>query len=202
MFSSRLSNLRKLILRKLVRAYQKWKRRKWIHFFCHCEDGEHTWCTDPDLLFIALQDARDTMSYSNWMLDKLWTIEEILKQFYKEKGIPMGRLNRFFRKVAGDGHAHWCPGCKEMHVIPKTWQFNGDIDKATFSPSVKITFPKGYYKNGEFSTEEKICHYILTDGVLHFCSDCSHELAGKDVSLPELPEKYVPENEDQECQEG
>ena len=32
------------------------------------------------------------------------------------------------------------------------------------------------------------CHYILTDGVLNFCGDCTHALRGQSVPLPELPE--------------
>jgi hypothetical protein len=36
---------------------------------------------------------------------------------------------------------------------------------------------------------EKICHYILTDGVLDFCADSTHALRGK-VPLPPLPPPY------------
>lgn len=180
------------MFRKLIRLYERWRRRKWIHFFCSCDDGEHDWCTDPDLLLIAIREAREAMSYSNWHTSKFDIIEEILEHFYKENNIPM-RLNNYFRKTWDDGRAHWCPGCKEMHVIPKTWNFNGDIDKATFSPSVRITWAGGYGPD----RVNRCCHYFLTDGILHFCSDSTHELAGKSVPLPELPEEFKPEDEDQ-----
>jgi hypothetical protein len=100
----------------------------------------------------------------------------------------VGQVSKYLRSVQ-NGHAHWCPGCNEMHVIPNMWEFNGDVEKPTFSPSVKITFPKGYYKNDVFSDKVDICHYFLTNGVLNFCGDSTHELAGKSVSLPELPEE-------------
>lgn len=37
------------------------------------------------------------------------------------------------------------------------------------------------------------CHYFLTDGVLHYCPDSSHGLAGQKVPLPELP-KHLQDN--------
>lgn len=85
------------------------------------------------------------------------------------------------------GWIHWCPGCNEPHGIPIPndknerkvfWDFNGDMEKPTFSPSVKITLDK----NGP-----RICHYILTGGMLQFCGDSTHALAGKTVPLPDFP---------------
>ena len=35
-----------------------------------------------------------------------------------------------------------------------------------------------------------VCHYILTNGILNFCPDSTHALAGKLVPLPKLPEGY------------
>jgi hypothetical protein len=34
-----------------------------------------------------------------------------------------------------------------------------------------------------------ICHYFLTDGLISFCGDSTHDFAGKTVPLPELPER-------------
>lgn len=36
--------------------------------------------------------------------------------------------------------------------------------------------------------ERTLCHYHLQGGVLNFCGDSPHELAGKSVPLPDLPE--------------
>lgn len=108
------------------------------------------------------------------------------------------QVSRFLRRFDG-GYTHWCPGCKEMHGIFDRWQFNGNVDRPTFTPSVKIT-GKQTVKNerGEWTGEwvldangnalDECCHYILTDGVMNFCGDCTHDLRGQSVPLPELPE--------------
>ncbi len=77
---------------------------------------------------------------------------------------------------------HWCPGCEEMHVLPWKrggWTFDGNVDAPTFTPSFRHSY------KAELS--EQVCHYILTTGVLNFCGDCTHDLAGKSVPLPDLP---------------
>jgi hypothetical protein len=79
----------------------------------------------------------------------------------------------------------YCPGCKHGHsyIVPR-WQFNGDFDKPTFSPSLLnfITHEDG--------RRETICHLFVRDGKIEFCSDCPHELAGQTVDLPDFPEGY------------
>lgn len=73
-----------------------------------------------------------------------------------------------------------------MHRLPPPprWMFNGDLVKPTFTPSFKHILEWG---NGD---PTEVCHYILTDGVLHYCSDCTHELSGKQVELPPIPDRY------------
>ncbi len=81
------------------------------------------------------------------------------------------------------GHAlmHWCPGCKGRHVINvekpnpfgAVWSWNGNAEKPTFSPSINIV--------GR-------CHYFIREGNIEFCGDSTHELAGKTVALPNIPE--------------
>lgn len=107
------------------------------------------------------------------------------------------------RKTTG-GYIHWCPGCEEVHTIsteaPYTlhWSFNGDVDRPTFSPSVRIKGKKRRIENGiwkgEWERDEHghpvdfCCHYILTDGQLQYCGDSTHPLSGQTVPLPELPD--------------
>lgn len=80
-----------------------------------------------------------------------------------------------------DQHMFYCPGCKHHHVYDSTkWKFNGDFDKPTFSPSLLNRSSFGPQH------ELRVCHLFLTDGKLQFCSDCTHELAGKTVELPEI----------------
>lgn len=71
-----------------------------------------------------------------------------------------------------------CPGCECSHFIyiesPNEWgyhwQFNGDVDRPTLSPSV----------------QGRGCHCFVRDGRIEFLSDCSHALAGQTVELPDI----------------
>jgi hypothetical protein len=96
------------------------------------------------------------------------------------------------------GHAHWCPGCNEMHVIPSSWSFDGNAERPTFNPSVKISGHKrtrdadgkwngGWERDAAGHAIPTICHYHLHAGVLKFCADSTHSLAGKSVALSALP---------------
>ncbi len=111
----------------------------------------------------------------------------------------MGKLSPKLRSVEG-GFSHWCPGCEEMHVIATRWSFDGNVDRPTFNPSVKITGVQSVVVKGEWTGEwvrdaqgkplRYCCHYILTAGRLNFCPDSTHALAGKTVDLPDLPEGF------------
>jgi len=91
---------------------------------------------------------------------------------------------------AVNGYVHWCPGCEETHVVPDIWIFDGDLNRPTFTPSVKITYngpDAGQARDGGRRAPQACCHYFLTAGRLKFCSDSSHALAGATVDLPDLP---------------
>lgn len=102
----------------------------------------------------------------------------------------MGLISPFLRKVDG-GYGHWCPGCKELHVIHTErpnhcgaqWAFDGNVAAPTFGPSINIS---AHDPEGELPDER--CHYFLKGGVLQFLGDCTHALAGQSVPLPQLPE--------------
>lgn len=82
-------------------------------------------------------------------------------------------------------------------MIPNTWAFDGNVDRPTFNPSVKITGKQRVIVDGKWAGEwvrdangkavDMCCHYFLHAGQLEFCSDSTHALAGKTVPLPELP---------------
>jgi hypothetical protein len=77
-----------------------------------------------------------------------------------------------------DGYLAYCSGCKQSHLIPSRWQFNGNLEKPTFSPSLLI--------NIEFTDPNKpkhICHSFIVDGKWQYCSDSTHELAGQTVEM-------------------
>ena len=86
-------------------------------------------------------------------------------------------------------HEHWCPACKQMHGYAvehpfrngARWSFNGNSEKPSFAPSMNISvgpFPDGRVER---------CHYFLTDGQIRFCGDCTHEMNGQTVDLPDIP---------------
>lgn len=77
-----------------------------------------------------------------------------------------------------------CPGCNRTHYVDKNiWQFNGDVDNPTVSPSILVN---GYEKC--INPTEPRCHSFIKDGKIQFLSDCSHSLAGQTVELPEWEE--------------
>lgn len=78
-----------------------------------------------------------------------------------------------------DGHVHWCPACEINHIVPNRWDFNGNIDKPTFAPSVRQSFGP--------PDDRTVCHYHIVDGVIDFADDCTHSMRGKHP-LPELTE--------------
>ena len=97
-------------------------------------------------------------------------------------------------------HAFWCPGCNKTHAVTDTWAFNHDYDKPTFSPSILVT--SGHYMpehkgnscwctwNKEHPDDQEHfkcfrCHSYVTDGKIQFLGDCTHELVGQTVELPD-----------------
>jgi hypothetical protein len=88
-------------------------------------------------------------------------------------------------KYENQYYTHFCPGCNDEHLIPNFdgrphWNFNGDFEKPTFTPSV---LHRLWNKNS--------CHYFITDGYIKYCSDCNHNLAGQSVELPDLTETVL-----------
>lgn len=83
--------------------------------------------------------------------------------------------------LLGGEPTHWCPGCKQVHRIDVNapnkysgarWTFDGNVDSPTFHPSINIV--------GR-------CHYFLKGGKLQFLPDCTHDLKGTTVDLPDFP---------------
>lgn len=76
-----------------------------------------------------------------------------------------------------------CPGCEELHVIPiegpVKWDFNGDMEKPTFSPSL-------FVNRGRTNPVSHQCHSFIRKGQWEFLTDCSHSLAGQTVPMIEI----------------
>lgn len=91
--------------------------------------------------------------------------------------------NELLITIEDGSHAHWCPGCQSMHVIPASWQFDGNTQRPSFSPSAKHTWTWGEAK------ENKCCHYFIKLGKLIYCSDCTHGLANQIIPLPPVSDR-------------
>jgi hypothetical protein len=88
-------------------------------------------------------------------------------------------------------YAHWCPACKQLHAFyvdapthkGARWFYNLNHDNPTFQPSMNISW-------GSPDDEEGVhgrCHYFITNGMISYCGDSLHELAGQTIELPDIP---------------
>ena len=87
------------------------------------------------------------------------------------------------------GWAFYCPGCECDHIAYTeeswngqdrtggVWNWNGDRETPTFTPSLKITYPL------EGGKSLKICHFFVEAGQIRYLSDCTHGLKGKTVQM-------------------
>lgn len=101
---------------------------------------------------------------------------------------------------AGEGRRlRWfCPGCDEAHQVSLDgplrpgetncgpWGWNGDGEAPSFTPSVNVR-PAGRPADAPATVRGR-CHAIITAGVISFCADSQHRLAGQSVPMPELPD--------------
>lgn len=76
----------------------------------------------------------------------------------------------------------WCPGCDGYHQIQtkgeKAWEFNGDYENPTFSPSYVTWLDSGPHAFR--------CHSYIREGNIQFLNDCTHALKGQTVPLPDV----------------
>lgn len=97
-----------------------------------------------------------------------------------------------------EDYVFFCPACKRGHRFrtkgnPK-WKFNGDMEKPTITPSVLVHSikPTTDEEDKRILAGEKIepipvtCHSFITDGMIAFCGDSTHALAGKTVPLEDF----------------
>lgn len=86
------------------------------------------------------------------------------------------------------GYTFWCPGCDSPHLFDLRWEFNGDVDNPTFSPSLLV--------NGREPRHPNIlrCHSFVRNGKIEFLGDCEHTLAGQTVELPDYREAIEKES--------
>lgn len=123
----------------------------------------------------------------------------------------MRRLQKTTSEAEGTAYMFECPGCGDYHLLNvekpnglgARWQFNGDLERPTFSPSLLV-------RSGHYASDHKgdrcwctynaenpdnpapcscyVCHSFIRDGRIEFLNDCTHPLAGQTVDLPEFQE--------------
>lgn len=82
-------------------------------------------------------------------------------------------------------YAIQCPACDQEHLYAvgtpfsngHQWTFNEDLFNPTFLPSMNITW-------GMHPDPPRRCHFYVRNGRIEYCSDCTHEFAGKVIELP------------------
>lgn len=122
----------------------------------------------------------------------------------------MSVLSKILHDTADNSLMFMCPGCKNTHMIKHgdgpgpRWAWNGDAEKPTFAPSIRVRdrplTDKGNrdmedWRNAgcpkreqPFESVARVCHSFVTHGQIHFLTDSTHELAGQTVDLPEWTE--------------
>lgn len=92
------------------------------------------------------------------------------------------------------GHHHYIH-TKSKNGQGCAWSFNGDMEKPTFSPSINERtgwFVDPSLKNDPKADQEWLsensyhCHFFVREGNIIFCGDCSHDLKGKTMPLPDI----------------
>ena len=98
----------------------------------------------------------------------------------------------------GESYWFWCEPCGTNHSYRTNnakgesgpiWTFNGSMELPTFTPSLlyRTKRPRDGRVNpdGTFDPVDWVCHLFVTNGQIAYCGDCTHDLRGKTVPLPE-----------------
>lgn len=101
----------------------------------------------------------------------------------------MKRLSKVLAKSGDGSFWFWCPACQKA-VRLFGWEFDGNVEAPTFSPSALSTTTN---MGGRLPIVQNVCHSFIRSGKIEFLSDCTHELKGQTVDLPELPDWLVAE---------
>lgn len=72
-----------------------------------------------------------------------------------------------------------CRACGQHFIDPVRWHFSGDYHKPSLSPSVKETCNSPDHPSYRPGVKTSVCHFLLQDGVIDYCGDCTHDLRGK-----------------------
>jgi hypothetical protein len=92
-----------------------------------------------------------------------------------------------FHEMSGKQYSFRCPACKCGHVVSvegsqPVWTWNGSVEAPTLSPSIRVSWT---WINDDGKKVDKCCHSFIKEGNIQFLNDCTHDLAGQTVDLPE-----------------
>lgn len=85
-------------------------------------------------------------------------------------------MYKFFCLACNKEHPYTVKSDNPNHV----WQFNGDMDKPSFEPSLRV------FGNNSGTLHQTVCHCYVTDGKIRYCADSPHALAGQTVDMVEI----------------
>lgn len=93
----------------------------------------------------------------------------------------------------------WCPGCQCAHGVwvsqrngrGAVWKFDGDMERPTFEPSIKVTGVQpmtqaeedALMTGGRATPRASVCHLFVRGGKLVYCGDCTHSFKGRTVDM-------------------
>lgn len=83
------------------------------------------------------------------------------------------------------GYGFWCPACQNVHafnvaVFQPLWSFDGNMESPTFGPSLRMIGGNN-------------CHLFVQQGMISYCPDSGHALAGKIVPMVDFDiERWCP----------
>jgi len=84
------------------------------------------------------------------------------------------------------GYSWECPGCKTHHMVSTDkpdeyghqWTFTGTVENPTIRTSLLV--------NPNREPGRPVCHTFITNGMIQFLGDCTHELAGQTVEMEDI----------------
>lgn len=101
----------------------------------------------------------------------------------------MSQASSRLRRAEG-AFEHWCPACEQMHTLPDSWTFDGDLESPTFHPSFKHSGILRDFVDGKWTGTWKrdaggntirfVCHYNLVAGKLQFAVRQHTRISRKD----------------------
>ena len=92
-------------------------------------------------------------------------------------------------KTASQRLVFFCPACETSHsviiqkgqgVSGQVWEWNGSSEEPTLTQPVIITV------DDSSGVGSSVCRSTITEGLIKFAPECTHQMSGQLVPLPEF----------------